>query len=83
MQTFDKITVKPKFVGKAIDTTIQKRSLCLKKFYRLFKAYREDMPAPEKENLNLSMDKNEKMFYSTGKRLKHLESLFIKVSSNS
>jgi len=80
MQTFEKITVKPLLVGEALDTTLKKRTLILKNFYKLFKSYIEGMPLDNKEIMEKSLEKSEKIYRINTKRLKHLENLYIKIS---
>ena len=80
MQTIDKISITPKIVGGAIDRTLSERSKWLKKYYNLFKESSKELPDQEKGSLIFSLNKSERMIHSTDKRLKNLESLFIRLA---
>lgn len=86
MLTKHKIPVTPKIVGGAIEITLAERIAWLKKYYSnysiLLNSAADDLSESDKEDLLLSLDRNEKMIHRTGKKLENLESLFIKVSSN-
>jgi len=82
MQTTDKIPVTPKIIGSAIDRTLSERSSWLKKYYSLFKASAEELSAHEKQKLLFSLNESERNIQKTGKKLKNLESLFIRISPN-
>ncbi|HBG48097.1 MAG TPA: hypothetical protein DDW90_01010 [Cyanobacteria bacterium UBA9971] len=80
MQTTDKIPVTPKIIGGAIDRTLSERSAWLKKYYSLFKESSKDLPDQKKQKLLFSLNESERNIHKTSKKLKNLESLFIRVS---
>ena len=82
MQTTDKIPVTPKIIGSAIDRTLSERSSWLKKYYSLFKASAEELSTQDKQILLFSLNESERNIHKTGKKLKNLESLFIRISPN-
>jgi len=82
MQTTDKIPVTSKIVGGAIDRTLSERSAWLKKYYSLFKASAEELSTQDKQILLFSLNESERNIHKTGKKLKNLESLFIRISPN-
>ncbi|OGH99364.1 MAG: hypothetical protein A2039_01010 [Candidatus Melainabacteria bacterium GWA2_34_9] len=82
MQTTDKIPATPKIVGGAIDRTLSERSEWLKKYYNLFKTSAEELSTQEKQTLLFSLNESERNIHKTSKKLKNLESLFIRISPN-
>ena len=82
MQTTDKIPVTPKIIGSAIDRTLSERSSWLKKYYSLFKASAEELSTQDKQILLFSLNESERNIHKTSKKLKNLESLFIRISPN-
>ena len=82
MQTTDKFPVTPKIIGGAIDRTLSERSAWLKKYYMLFKKSTDVLPDEEKKILLFSLNEGERRIQKTGKRLKNLESFFLRMSSN-
>jgi len=77
MHTFEKIIIKPPVVEDAIDAALEKRTRCLKHFYRVFKKYIDGMPD---KKLEKSLENSEKVYRINTQRLNHLEKLYIKVS---
>jgi len=82
MQMPDKIPVTPQIIGVAIDRTLSERSAWLKKYYRLFKETTNQSQTQETQNLLFSLFESERKIHKTSKKLKNLESLFVRVSSN-